>query len=88
MSNVWGLDVDQVRRLSSELNTEASTLAGIVAKLTSMLSSTQWSGPDAERFRSDWESVHARALRQAETALRDTAEAARRNADQQESASS
>lgn len=88
MSNVWGLDVDQVRRLSSELNNEASTLAGIVAKLTSMLSSTQWSGPDAERFRSDWESVHARALRQAENALRDTADAARRNADQQESASS
>lgn len=88
MSNVWGLDVDQVRRLSSELNSEAGALAGIISKLTALLSNTQWSGPDAERFRSDWEQVHARALRQAETALRETSEAARRNADQQENASS
>ncbi|KAA9106458.1 WXG100 family type VII secretion target [Microbacterium rhizomatis] len=85
---VWGLDVQQVRQLSSQLNSKASDIQGILSQLTSALASTQWTGPDAEQFRSDWSGQHTASLKNVIAALQDASQKASSNASAQESTSS
>ena len=84
---VWGLDVQQVRTLSKQLNTQADSIQQTLNTLTSALQGTQWSGPDAEKFRNDWSSSHTSALRNVINALQEAGQLASRNADSQEQAS-
>ena len=44
---VWGLDVEQVRSLSKQLNTQSQQVQQILTTLTTALQSVQWTGPDA-----------------------------------------
>ena len=84
---VWGLDVQQVRQLSTQLNQRASDIDGILSTLTNALGATQWEGPDATQFRNDWSGQHSSALRQVAQALRDAASKAQQNASAQEQTS-
>ncbi|GGH42229.1 hypothetical protein [Microbacterium album] len=84
---VWGLDVQQVRQLSAQLNARASDIENILATLTSALNATQWEGPDATQFRNDWSGQHTAALRNVASALKDAAARAQQNAAQQEQTS-
>lgn len=87
MANVWGLDVQQVRDLATNLDREADSIDQILSKLTGVLNNTQWVGPDATQFRNDWQGAHTTALRKVGQALRDTAGMARANAVSQEQTS-
>lgn len=87
MANVWGLDVQQVRDLATNLDREADSIDQILSKLTGILNNTQWTGPDATQFRNDWQGAHTTSLRKVGQALRDTAQMARANAVSQEQAS-
>lgn len=87
MTNMWGLDVQQVRQLSSQLNQKAGEIESALSTLTSALGNTQWEGPDATNFRNDWSGQHTSALRQVIQALRDAATKAQQNANAQEQVS-
>ncbi len=87
MTNMWGLDVQQVRQLSSQLNQKAGEIESALSTLTSALGNTQWVGPDATNFRNDWSGQHTSALRQVIQALRDAATKAQQNANAQEQVS-
>ena len=50
---VWGLDVQQVRQLSTQLTQKAEEIQSALSTLTSTLANTQWEGPDATAFRND-----------------------------------
>ncbi len=84
---VWGLDVQQVRQLSSQLNSKAQEIQGILTSLTSALNGTQWEGPDATRFRSEWTGAHTASLKSVIQALQDASTKASQNAAAQESTS-
>ncbi|WP_292727431.1 WXG100 family type VII secretion target [Microbacterium sp. UBA837] len=84
---VWGLDVQQVRQLSTQLNQKAADIDSILSTLTSALDATQWEGPDATQFRSEWSGQHSASLRRVAEALRDAASKASRNAAAQEQTS-
>lgn len=84
---VWGLDVQQVRQLGSQLGNQAESIQQILTSLTSSLNGTQWTGPDSEQFRNEWASTHTPALRNVISALNDASAKARLNADAQESTS-
>ncbi len=84
---VWGLDIQQVRQLSTQLNQKASDIDSILSTLSSALSSTQWEGPDATQFRNDWSGQHTSALKQVAQALRDAGQKASQNATAQEQTS-
>jgi hypothetical protein len=84
---VWGLDIEQVRLLGSQLQQKAEEIDGILSTLTNALDGTQWLGPDATAFRGEWSGQHSAALRQVSSALRDASSKASTNAQQQESAS-
>jgi len=88
MSNVWGLDVQQVRDLATNLDREADSIDQTLSKLTGILSNTQWTGPDATQFRNDWQASHATSLRKVAEALRTVSSQARSNAAAQEQTSS
>jgi len=85
---VWGLDVQQVRQLSTQMHQQAEQIQQILGQLTGALNGTQWTGPDAQQFRNEWESKHTPALRNVVAALNDASTKARTNADQQEQTSS
>ncbi|GLK16523.1 MULTISPECIES: WXG100 family type VII secretion target [Herbiconiux] len=84
---VWGLDVEQVRGLSKQLNTQSQQVQQILTTLTSALQNVQWTGPDAEGFRNEWNTTHTAALKQVITALEDASQKASKNASDQESTS-
>ncbi|MFF1880736.1 hypothetical protein ACFVVC_04665 [Pseudarthrobacter sp. NPDC058196] len=83
---MWGLDVQQVRQLSSQLNQKAEEIQSILGTLTTSLEGTQWQGPDATAFRNEWAGAHSSSLRQVAQALHDASQKASMNATQQENA--
>jgi len=84
---VWGLDVQQVRQLSSTMSQKASEIDTVLSQLTTLLNNTQWTGPDSEAFRSSWASDHTTALRRVSDALTQASQAAQQNALAQEQVS-
>lgn len=83
-----GADVGDLRRLSAVMDAEAEKITDLQRQLTAMIQNgTYWRGNDAEQFRSRWQSdLHGR-LSAAAVCLKDNARALKRNADQQEQAS-
>lgn len=86
-NNTLGMNPDEVKAFAQLLNQKADELNSTVSQLTSKLGSTSWTGPDATKFRGDWSSVHANALRKVADELKTTATQANKNADQQISTS-
>jgi len=84
---MWGLNVEQVKAFGNQLEQKAGDIENILTTLTSALEGTEWTGPDSERFRSDWSGQYSNALRQVAQGLKDTAQRARQNAQEQETAS-
>jgi uncharacterized protein YukE len=88
MSQFLGMDIGEVRTLSTQLRSSADEIQNIINKITHQLSSVQWVGPDASRFRDDWHGTHTQQLNTVKNALEQASQQARSNADQQEQASS
>jgi uncharacterized protein YukE len=86
--NFYGGDVAQLRQLAKELTGSANRLNALGQQLSSSISSGLWKGRDAERFRSEWTSSHAKLLRSATAGLESASKALLANADEQEKASS
>ena len=84
---LFGADIEQVQQLSTQLNAKASDIQSIISQLSSAINSVSGVGPDAERFRSDWQGQHVAQLKQVVSALQTASQNARRNAQEQQSAS-
>lgn len=84
---LFGADIEQVNQLSSQLNQKASEIQNVISQLSSAISSVDWRGPDADRFRSDWQGQHVAQLKQVVSALQAASQNARRNAQEQQTAS-
>jgi uncharacterized protein YukE len=87
MANFTGMDIQQVRNLSTQMNTKAGEIRTIMQTLTTALDNTPWVGPDQVQFVGDWKSQHCSQLNSVITALEDAGRRAATNADQQEQAS-
>ncbi|WP_102144543.1 WXG100 family type VII secretion target [Mycobacterium hubeiense] len=86
--SVVGADLDQMRALARTLTQAADRLEAAAATVTGQLSSLGWSGPDAERYRSQWHGESRTVIRHVVTALREAAQTVERNAAEQQQASS
>jgi len=84
---LYGADIEQVQQLSNQLNAKASEIQNVISQLSSAISSVNWMGPDADRFRSDWQGQHVAQLKQVVSALQTASQNARRNAQEQQTAS-
>ncbi len=85
---VYGQDIAEVNKLATQLNSKAEEIQQIVTQLSSAVSSVQWMGPDADRFRSDWSSQHTAKLKAVVSALQAASQSAKKNAQEQQQASS
>ncbi len=84
---IIGMDIEAVRQLAGQMDAQAEQIAQLEAGLTQAIESTEWVGPDRDRFVGDWQGNHAAQLRAVAQSLRDAATAARNNAQQQADAS-
>jgi uncharacterized protein YukE len=87
MANIWGMDIAQVRELASLLGQKAQEIDTLISTISSKLSSTEWKGPDSEKFRNDWSGTLTTSLKNVAQSLRDTQQRASANAQDQETAS-
>ena len=85
---MWGADVTQLKALGSKLLAGSQEIDNQRSLLTKALASTDWMGPDATKFRNEWNGEHAANLTRAAQALQQASQQASRNAADQESASS
>lgn len=85
---VYGADVEQLRLLARKFAASGSNLLDLAKTLDYLINSPEmWSGPDAERFRSDWNGRDKSAVIRSADALNDGASTLTRNAAEQEQAS-
>ena len=87
MTNVLGMDIEQVQALASSMQTNSESIAQATAQLTSQIDSTTWHGQDQMKFRSDWDSIYSVQLRNVVEQLQERYTHLRSEADQQAQAS-
>jgi uncharacterized protein YukE len=69
----FGMSIEEVRATAGSMDAQAARIEATLSRLARLLSSTAWTGPDADRFRSDWSSVHAPRIRKAAQDVRSSA---------------
>ncbi|CAH0300690.1 hypothetical protein SRABI83_04512 [Arthrobacter sp. Bi83] len=84
---IWGADIAQLKNLGTKLQAGSAEIEKQKSLLTKVLQGTDWKGPDADKFRSEWSGQHAAALAKVAQALEEAGKQASRNATQQEEAS-
>jgi uncharacterized protein YukE len=82
-----GMDVDQVRALSTQLGAAAEEVQQVSAALTARLAATAWVGRDRDRFTQAWEGQHAPGLRLVAQVLEQAARSAGQSAHDQDGVS-
>ncbi len=83
-----GADVTQLRTAAARFDNAANTLDQLVKSLHGQVNlGGLWSGPDADRFRSQWSNQSRAAVSAAAQALRQAGVDLRRNAEEQEGVS-
>ncbi|MDN5599128.1 MAG: WXG100 family type VII secretion target [Brachybacterium sp.] len=88
MNATQGMNVEEVKRMSAQLREAAEEITRIEQELTNGLAEVVWTGPDAERFRGQWQSEMVPALQQIKNSVNELGDAADRNASEQQSTSS
>lgn len=88
MNATKGMNVEEVKRMSAQLRDAAEEITRIEQELTSGLADVDWTGPDADRFRGQWQSEMVPALQQIMNSVNELGESADRNASEQEATSS
>ncbi|QCP00435.1 hypothetical protein FCN77_25415 [Arthrobacter sp. 24S4-2] len=84
---IWGADIAQLKALGTKLQAGSSEIEKQKSQLTKALDGTDWKGPDADKFRSEWSGSHVTALAKVAQALQEAGKQATKNASQQEEAS-
>lgn len=82
-----GADLDQMHALARALTQAAERLDTTTSTVSGSLSAVPWTGPDAERYRSQWHGESRPTMRSVVSALHEAANNVSRNATEQERAS-
>lgn len=86
--NIKGMDVEAVGRMATQLTEAAQEIQRIRDELTQSLEAVDWTGPDADRFRSNWTGEMVPAMDEISTAVDELATTAQTNASEQQATSS
>ncbi|WP_166353788.1 WXG100 family type VII secretion target [Phytoactinopolyspora limicola] len=86
-ANFMGIDPEQTRAASQQMDSTADNLGSMVSMLGSMLDSVFWEGDDAKRFMSDWNGSLRPELDRATETIRENAVELSQRAQMQEEAS-
>ncbi|MFP5327335.1 MAG: WXG100 family type VII secretion target [Acidimicrobiia bacterium] len=75
MTTMVGGNLEELAALENKLRVESDAVAELANRITATLASTTWTGPAADRFRSEWQSSFCRALTGLQQALGENAAA-------------
>ena len=78
-----GADVEALDQLARRFNEEAQKIQQAISTISSQIDTTWWQGPDAERFRNNWQSSFRGQLQRIGESLGQAAQQCKRQADQQ-----
>lgn len=87
MASMVGADVGRLRELAKNVSLAADQLESIRASLAPSVTAGVWKGPQADRFRGDWQNRIAPDLTRATDSLRHAAGTISANANEQEATS-
>lgn len=87
MNATKGMAVEEVRRMAGMLSDAAEEITRISDELTQGLEEVDWTGPDADRFRGQWESEMVQSLQEISQTVAEMGQTAERNAAEQDAAS-
>ena len=59
-----GADVEQLEMLGRKFEEEAQKIETTVSTIASQVTAIWWHGPDADRFRNEWQTTYTSNLRQ------------------------
>jgi len=82
-----GLDPEQMGTLQKAMQRDAGAIRTLSKQLDGQLRSAWWRGPDADRFRSEWDGTHRIHLEKVAAALDAAAKVVATNITQQTQAS-
>ncbi len=80
----YGADIAQMQELERTLKTEAENLQNIINSIKTKVHGTDWRGPDAEKFRSEWDGTHTKSLMTVKQQLQQVASIVQNNWREQE----
>lgn len=80
---VFGADVEQLEQLGRKFDEESQRIKQAISTVTGQIGQTWWQGPDANKFRQEWESTHRSALTKMAEALQQAAQQVKRQASEQ-----
>ena len=83
-----GADVEQLDQLSKKFDQEADRISQATSQISSQVNSTWWKGPDADKFKNEWEGQFASQLKKIAEALHQVGTVVRKQAQQQRQTSS
>jgi len=81
MTDRIGGSIEQMRTMGSTFNGEAAELEALVSRISAQLSSTDWEGGAAVRFRAQWDGEFKSTFQQVSTGLRECANEVSKRAD-------
>lgn len=87
MAQMTGADIGDLESGAARLESVGNEIGAMRRPLRSQLYSSYWEGRAAERFRSEWDTVHGPALSNAEDFLRNAGQQLHREAEEQRQAS-
>lgn len=83
-----GMNIEEVRNLGRQLQTQADNIQQVMASLDSAVNGATWVGSDADTFKGQWWPQHRTQLQQVVQGLSDFGQSAINNATEQENVSS
>lgn len=83
-----GLDPEALTTLQRQLRTDAAAIKSLTTKLDGLLRAAWWEGPDATKFRGEWDGGHKAQLTRIAAELEAAAQAVGKHVTQQQQASS
>lgn len=81
--NATGMDCEAVEDVARQIDDKAAQIDDICSQLENQMSGTSWSGPDAEKFASEWQSETRTAFQRLREVLDNQKTTLQRNAQEQ-----
>lgn len=87
VTGFWGSDTEALRRISGAVGSGGEQLDDLAARLSGLIDSVPWSGPDADTFRADWSGQVRPGLLERAARLQEQRRELDRHAEEQDKAS-
>lgn len=80
-----GMDPEVVEGIGRQLKTQGDAIQNVITAVTQLVTQAEsaWKGPDATKFKSDWDGIHKPALIRVKTEVDQLGTTATTNATQQ-----